>query len=96
MILPGIGEPHIKTYESLVQYRCSTPYFNETIKLTIPPEVMPVARVRFFMYNVIPGVRDRPFATSHITLMKDDGTAIEDGIHQLFVYKVKILELSEL
>ena len=29
-----------------------------------------------------------PFAVSHLKLMKEDGTTIEDGSHELFVYKV--------
>ena len=49
--MPGIGEPNVKIYHSLVQYHCPTPYFNETIKLSIPPEMMKKARVRFLMYH---------------------------------------------
>ena len=32
--------------------------------------------------------RTEPFAISHLKLMKDDDTTIQDGIHELFVYKV--------
>ena len=36
--------------------------------------------------------RSEPFAIAHMKLMKDDDTTIEDGIHELFVYKVRILK----
>ena len=29
-----------------------------------------------------------PFAVAHLKLMKEDGTIIQDGEHELFVYKV--------
>ena len=32
-IMPGIGEPSITTYHSLVQYHNATPVFHETIKV---------------------------------------------------------------
>ncbi len=32
--------------------------------------------------------RLEPFAISHLKLMKEDDTTIEDGTHELFVYKV--------
>ncbi len=51
MIMPGIGEPKVKMYHSLVQYHCPNPYFSETIKLSIPLKLMGVARVRFSMYH---------------------------------------------
>lgn len=35
--------------------------------------------------------RSEPFAIAHMKLMKDDDTTIEDGMHELFVYKVRIL-----
>ena len=49
--MPGVGEPTVKIYHSLVQYHCPTPYFNETIKLCIPPDMMKTARIRFYMYH---------------------------------------------
>ena len=51
VIMPGIGEPNVKIYHSLVQYHCPNPFFNETMKLCIPPEMMRRARVRFLMYH---------------------------------------------
>lgn len=33
--------------------------------------------------------RSEPFAIAHVKLMKDDDTTIEDGTHELFVYKVR-------
>ena len=32
--------------------------------------------------------KTEPFAVSHLKLMKEDGTTIEDNIHELFVFKV--------
>ena len=118
--MPGIGEPNVKCYHSLVQYHCPNPYFGETIKLCIPPDMMKTARVRFYMYHKPTTIckltshlvclsvclsicimnvcvystanrlsRMEPFAISHLKLMKDDDTTIQDGTHELFVYKVR-------
>ena len=154
--MPGIGEPKVGMYHSLVQYHCPNPYFCETIKLAIPLQLMRAVRVRFSMYHkpttictccasaknhcclfvvvvgfgVVVGFvvgysvyawvvdclmflycfcflvlmvcfvvvalmaasrlsRLEPFAVSHLKLMKDDDTTIEDGTHELFVYKVR-------
>lgn len=94
VIMPGIGEPTVKMYHSLVQYHCPIPYFNETIKLCIPPEMMKTTRIRFYMYHKPTTISNRlsrtePFAISHLKLMKDDDTTIQDGTHELFVYKYK-------
>ena len=32
--------------------------------------------------------RSEPFAICHLKLMKEDNTTIQDGQHELFVYKV--------
>lgn len=50
-IQPGIGEPCVDNYRSLVQYHCATPFFFETVKIVVPPEKMRIARVRFSMYH---------------------------------------------
>lgn len=94
VIMPGIGEPTVKIYHSLVQYHCPTPYFHETIKLCIPPDMMKTTRIRFYMYHKPTTISNRlgrtePFAISHLKLMKDDDTTIQDGTHELFVYKYK-------
>ncbi|XP_064383161.1 dedicator of cytokinesis protein 1-like [Halichondria panicea] len=93
-IAAGIGEPCTSSYTSLVQYHCATPVFNETMKLHIPPELMPKARVRFSMYHKSTIISSRlnknePYAIAHLKLMKDDDTTIEDGQHELYVYKYK-------
>ncbi len=33
--------------------------------------------------------RTEPFAIAHLKLMKDDDTAIQDGTHDVYVYKVR-------
>ena len=38
--------------------------------------------------------KTEPFAVSHLKLMKEDGTTIEDNIHELFVFKVTNSPLS--
>ncbi len=32
--------------------------------------------------------KNEPYAIAHLKLMKDDDTTIEDGQHELYVYKV--------
>ena len=34
--------------------------------------------------------RSEPFAISHLRLMKEDQTALQDGTYELFVYKVGV------
>jgi len=93
-IMPGIGEPTVSIYHSLVQYHNASPVFHETIKLAISPDMMPLARVRFSMYHKSTIIssklgRSEPFAICHLKLMKEDNTTIQDGQHELFVYKFK-------
>ena len=33
--------------------------------------------------------KNEPFGVSHLKLMKEDGTTIEDGTHELYAFKVE-------
>jgi hypothetical protein len=92
-LISGIGEAAISSFHSLVQYHTAAPVFNETIKLLITPELMHTSRVKFSFYHrsTISSRlgKTEPFAVSHLKLMKEDGTTIEDNIHELFVFKFR-------
>lgn len=87
----GAGEELVSEYRSVIFYHVGKPEWVETIKLVIPIEQFQTSHVRImFKHRSANDERDRVqkcFAFSHSPLMYNDGTTLQDGVHELLVYK---------
>lgn len=87
----GAGEELVSEYRSVIFYHSGKPEWVETIKLVIPIEQFQGCHVRFmFKHRSANEEKDRTqkiFAFSHTRLMYNDGTTLQDGAHELVVYK---------
>ncbi|XP_065319785.1 uncharacterized protein LOC135927606 isoform X2 [Gordionus sp. m RMFG-2023] len=80
------------TYKSAVYYHEDKPKWAESLKITIPIEIFYECHIRFtFKHRCSNEAKDRnekPFAISFLKLVDHLQTAINDGSHNLLIYKI--------
>ncbi|XP_066208030.1 dedicator of cytokinesis protein 5 isoform X1 [Saccopteryx leptura] len=90
-IHPGAGYEGISEYKSVVYYQVKQPCWYETVKVSIAIEEVARCHIRFtFRHRSSQESRDkseRPFGVAFVKLMNPDGTTLQDGRHNLVVYK---------
>ncbi|KAF7964947.1 hypothetical protein HWV62_1454, partial [Athelia sp. TMB] len=97
VISQGSGEPLMTQFNSMVFMRNNQPTFGELIKLQLPLEDFPPWHL-FFTFRNRSGrerapprqstdVTDRPFAFAFQPLFPDGRAFLEDGSHQLVLYR---------
>ncbi|XP_039732072.1 dedicator of cytokinesis protein 5 isoform X2 [Pteropus medius] len=90
-IHPGAGYEGISEYKSVVYYQVKQPCWYETVKVSIAIEEVTRCHIRFtFRHRSSQESRDkseRAFGVSFVKLMNPDGTTLQDGRHDLVVYK---------
>ncbi|XP_070272709.1 dedicator of cytokinesis protein 5 isoform X1 [Myotis yumanensis] len=88
---PGAGYEGISEYKSVVYYQVKQPCWYETVKVSIAIEEVTHCHIRFtFRHRSSQESRDRSeraFGVAFVKLMKADGTTLQDGRHDLVVYK---------
>ncbi|XP_047127014.1 dedicator of cytokinesis protein 3 isoform X1 [Hydra vulgaris] len=87
----GCGSEAVSEYHSFVLYHANTPYWNETIKITLPSEQFQNAHLRFTFSHCSRNEGkmkgERMFGFSFIKLLQEDKTVIPDSSYGLFIYK---------
>ncbi|XP_069872785.1 dedicator of cytokinesis protein 5 isoform X1 [Dipodomys merriami] len=90
-IFPGAGYEGISEYKSVVYYQVKQPCWYETVKVYIPIDDVTRCHIRFtFRHRSSQESRDkseRAFGVSFVKLMNPDGTTVQDGRHDLVVYR---------
>ncbi|KAG8518214.1 Dedicator of cytokinesis protein 5 [Galemys pyrenaicus] len=90
-IHPGAGYEGISEYKSVVYYQVKQPCWYETVKVSIAIEEVTRCHIRFtFRHRSSQESRDkseRAFGVAFVKLLNLDGTTLQDGRHDLVVYK---------
>ncbi|XP_071948204.1 dedicator of cytokinesis protein 1-like isoform X2 [Antedon mediterranea] len=93
VLYPGAGDPATSVYKSVVYYQIKCPKWFETVKVSLPIDVLDNGlHIRFtFKHRSSTESKDKQekiFALSFMKLMTDIGTTVTNDTHDILIYKV--------
>ncbi|XP_028418847.1 dedicator of cytokinesis protein 3-like [Dendronephthya gigantea] len=89
----GSGSRGSNEYNSLILYHSNNPNWNETFKLNIPIDKFQDSHVLFVLKHCSTTSHGKKvFGFAFLRPLRDDGTTILNGIHQLIFYKPSALD----
>ncbi|XP_076317091.1 dedicator of cytokinesis protein myoblast city isoform X3 [Tachypleus tridentatus] len=95
----GAGCPSLNEYRSVIYYHEDKPKWMETFKVAIPIEEFYSAHLKFtFKHRSSNDAKDKSekfFAMSFVKLMQENGTTLENNVHELLVFKVDHKKFDE-
>lgn len=76
-------------YQSMIVYHNNSPFFNETLRLSVPIDKFSSSHIRFEFRHCSTRDKSEPklFGFSFVRLMEPDGATLADNAHELYVYK---------
>jgi len=92
VISQGGGSQMMSDYRSVIYRHDDKPKWNETFKINVPIEEFIKCHLKFMFKhrssNESKDKNEKPFAMSFVKLQQDNGTTLQQGNHQLVVYKI--------
>ncbi|KAL7025415.1 hypothetical protein ACKWTF_013468 [Chironomus riparius] len=92
VICQGGGSHMMSEYHSVIYRHDDKPKWNETFKINVPIEEFIKCHLKFLFKhrssNESKDKNEKPFAMSFVKLQQDNGTTLQQGTHQLVVYKL--------
>ena len=77
----------VSTFHSMILYHNNSPRWNEKLSLLIPPGIYESCHV-YFEIKIASATSSKDIAFGFLPLNKEDGTVIDDGNHEIKLYRM--------
>ncbi|XP_060079192.1 dedicator of cytokinesis protein 4-like [Ylistrum balloti] len=85
----GCGEKPQTNFYSTIYYHDNSPQWNETVRLSVPMEMLPKSLIRFDIYHCSTRGREskKPVGFAFLCVTNNEDIVIHDGSHDLCIYQ---------
>jgi dedicator of cytokinesis protein 1 len=99
VISQGGGSHMTSEYHSVIYYHEDRPKWNETFKVYLPIDDFRKCHLKFMFKhrssNETKDKNEKPFALAFVKLQQENGTTLQQGLHNLVVYKLDYKKYDE-